>query len=278
MGREVRLPSISAIHAKWFGAVASMSENAGLTSASFRPGEGSRSETRRDQCTSGVRLAGASAPTRQRLLVIHRMASPHQGVALAGAYAHSALCRGAGFLHIEGAPDEAKANETAPTPLEPRAATLRTALARFFSSRGVPVDDVDDLVQDVFLRVVRQIEPAAIDNVEAYAFTAATSVLADRYRRRGARHANAHVTFLPERHGGEEVGPDRILEGRQALRATTRALLELPERTRRCFVLRRLEGLSFSEIAVRLGISVSSAEKDMQRAIRHVVARAGDLR
>ena len=41
-------------------------------------------------------------------------------------------------------------------------------------------------------------------------------------------------------------------------------------------MLRRLEGMPFSEIAVRLGISVSSAEKDMHGAIRHVVARAGE--
>jgi RNA polymerase sigma factor (sigma-70 family) len=53
-------------------------------------------------------------------------------------------------------------------------------------------------------------------------------------------------------------------------------LLELPERTRQIFVLRRLEGLSYFEIGRRLGVSVSAVEKHMQRAVRHLAARTGD--
>jgi RNA polymerase sigma factor (sigma-70 family) len=157
-----------------------------------------------------------------------------------------------------------------------RSNALRAALTRFFASRGIAAVEIDDLVQDVFLRVVRRGALDTLDNVEAYVFATAQSVLADRGRRRATRQVDAHVSFHPEIHGGEDLGPDRIAAGREQLSATTRALLELPERTRQVFILRRLEGMAFSEIAVRLGVSLSSAEKDMQRAIRHVVARAGE--
>jgi len=52
-------------------------------------------------------------------------------------------------------------------------------------------------------------------------------------------------------------------------------LLELPERTRVVFVLRRLENLSYSEIGLRLGLSVSAVEKHMLRAVRHLATRMG---
>jgi RNA polymerase sigma factor (sigma-70 family) len=54
--------------------------------------------------------------------------------------------------------------------------------------------------------------------------------------------------------------------------------MDLPERTRTVFVLRRLEGQSYREISLRLGLSVSAVEKHMLRAVRHLLARAGDAR
>ncbi len=69
-----------------------------------------------------------------------------------------------------------------------------------------------------------------------------------------------------------------MLAGREALRRTTQVLMELPERTRHVFILRRLERLSHQEIAVRLGLSVSAIEKHMLRASRHLLAHADAVR
>jgi RNA polymerase sigma-70 factor (ECF subfamily) len=63
------------------------------------------------------------------------------------------------------------------------------------------------------------------------------------------------------------------LLGKERLVRATAVLLELPERTRVIFVLRRLEGMRFNDIAARLGISVSAVEKHMQRAITHLMRR-----
>ena len=49
-----------------------------------------------------------------------------------------------------------------------------------------------------------------------------------------------------------------------------------PERTRAIFLLRRLEGMKYLDIAARLNISVSTVEKDMQRAVAHLTTRLGD--
>ena len=150
---------------------------------------------------------------------------------------------------------------------------LRGSLRRYFAARGMPPADIDDLVQEVYLRIVRRGNPDDIDDLVPYCFATAASVLRDRHRRRGVRNADAHVTFDPELHGGEAVEPERVLLGRQALQATTRALMELPERTRQVFILRRVEGQRHSEIATRLGISVSAVEKHMLRAVRHLLTQ-----
>jgi RNA polymerase sigma-70 factor (ECF subfamily) len=53
-------------------------------------------------------------------------------------------------------------------------------------------------------------------------------------------------------------------------------LLELPERTRTIFVLRRMEGLRYQDIAQRLGISLSLVEKQMARAVAYLSQRMHD--
>jgi RNA polymerase sigma-70 factor (ECF subfamily) len=78
------------------------------------------------------------------------------------------------------------------------------------------------------------------------------------------------VAFDSEMHGEEELDPLRILEGKEQLHAATASLLSLPERTRTVFILRRLEGRKFHDIATHLGISVSAVEKHMVRAIQHL--------
>jgi RNA polymerase sigma-70 factor (ECF subfamily) len=70
----------------------------------------------------------------------------------------------------------------------------------------------------------------------------------------------------------EEISPERVLQGRQAVTALRTALEELPQRTRAIFLLHRFEGLKYKEIARRLGISSSSVEKHMMAAIKHVRA------
>jgi RNA polymerase sigma-70 factor (ECF subfamily) len=156
------------------------------------------------------------------------------------------------------------------------AGTLRSSLSGYFRRRVRDRTEVDDLVQEVFVRIVGRDSMRPVEHLGRYVLRTAASVLADRGRRRSARRADAHVLFDPDYHGEEDLDADRILAGREELRAATAALLSLPERTRTIFVLHRLEGCRYHEIAAQLGISVSAVEKHMMRAIRHLTAFAGE--
>ena len=172
---------------------------------------------------------------------------------------------------VENASEERSQEEA----LARQSQASRAALERYFARHGVPPSECDDCVQEVFLRIVRRGRSDELEQFSAYIFATAASVLTDRHRARRTREADRHVPFEPELHGGHEAGPDQVLADREKLRRTTQVLMELPERTRHVFILRRLERLPHGEIAVRLGLSVSAVEKHMLRATRHLLARTG---
>jgi RNA polymerase sigma factor (sigma-70 family) len=156
------------------------------------------------------------------------------------------------------------------------AGPLRQSLARYFGRRISDASEVDDLVQEVFIRIVARDSTQPVLHLGGYVFQTAASVLADRGRRRTVRQADAHVTFDDERHTDQDFDADRILMGKQDLHAATAALLSLPVRTRTIFVLHRLEGCKYRDIGARLGITVSAVEKHMARAIQHLSETLGD--
>jgi RNA polymerase sigma factor (sigma-70 family) len=154
--------------------------------------------------------------------------------------------------------------------LEARAGPVRTWLTRFFRRKIRNDADVEDLVQDVFLRIASRDSTDTIEHLDGYVLRTALNVLADRTRHRNARRADHHVVFNMDLHGDTELDPARILGGKEELNATIAALLSLPERTRTIFLLRRLEDYKVRDIARHLGLSVSAVEKHLVRAVRHI--------
>ena len=151
---------------------------------------------------------------------------------------------------------------------------LRPALARYFRVRVREDSEVDDLVQEVFTRIVARRSENVIEHVAGYVFHTAASVLADRARQ-WSRGSKGQVQFDPEKHGGTDLDPHQHLAGREELRATLQALLTLPDRTRAIFILNRIDGHRYREIGLQLGISVSAVEKHMVRAIQHLHSTVG---
>lgn len=160
-----------------------------------------------------------------------------------------------------------------PEELSALIAEFRPALIRYFSRRLHPQHEVEDLVHDVLVRLVRNKEFAGAESVRGYVFQTANSVLVDYVRRRASSRAEKHSPFDADAHAGEVFGPDRVLQGKEELVRITAVLMELPELTRTIFVLRRIEGMKYRDIAVRLKLSLSAVEKHMQRAVACLLER-----
>jgi len=137
-------------------------------------------------------------------------------------------------------------------------------LTRFFSRR-VAAEDVADLVQETFRRLLGTASATRlqIDNPEAYLHRVADNLL--RNRAVAPLHRAAHVP-LDE---NAIAGPDPLdqLESRDAVARVDAAMLHLKPKTREIFMLHRLDGLSYAEIAATKGMSVKGVEKQIAKAL-----------
>lgn len=161
--------------------------------------------------------------------------------------------------------------------LDQLAQRYRYPLIAFFTRRVGSSSEAEDLTQEVFLRMVRRLGVSGVDNVEAFLFRTAVNLLRDRSRR-GKTLASREVDFA-QRHGDvDDLSPERLFDSRQSLGLVIEVLSELDERTRDAFILHRLEGMKHAQIAEVLGVSVSSVEKYIVKALTLLVKRSGEGR
>ncbi len=151
---------------------------------------------------------------------------------------------------------------------------FRAPLIHYIQRRAPARFEPEDLVQDIFLRLARRADLATIERVEGYLFQTAASVLADRYRKDG-RSLDFVESFDDSLQGEEVLTPERVVIGRESLDELVKALHLLPERTRNIFVLYHFEGVRQKDIAGRFEMPISTVEKHMARANKHLLQRVG---
>jgi RNA polymerase sigma factor (sigma-70 family) len=157
----------------------------------------------------------------------------------------------------------------------------REPLIRYFARRGVPASTAEDLAQETFTSMFGLANRDHIENEEAYLFRVAANVFGQYVRKRHTHHAQAHVSIDEiniDATPAEEPRADRILEGKDNFALFKVALAELKPKTREIFLLNRLDGLTYTQIAVRFGLTPSAIEKHMIRALAHLNKRLGDWR
>ena len=142
------------------------------------------------------------------------------------------------------------------------------ALRAWFGRRLRNPADVDDAVQDVWVRAQPHLTAGGIDNVSSYLFQTAQSVLTDKARRASVRAEALHESLREMHHPVEGVTPDRVLLGKEAIARIAAKVKAMPERTRDIFILHRFENVSYGEIASMMGLSVSAIEKHIMKALR----------
>ncbi len=142
----------------------------------------------------------------------------------------------------------------------------RRPLLQYFRRRSIEPSDAEDLVQTVFLRLLRKLQSNDGALSDAYVFTAASSVLVDHHRRGRTSVAGAAVELDPHL-AAAEPSAQQILEDRQSLRVMLDSLSKMGAKWRRAFVLHRFESLSYAEIARKMGVSASSVEKYVMAAL-----------
>ncbi|RZF64841.1 RNA polymerase sigma factor [Sphingomonas populi] len=130
--------------------------------------------------------------------------------------------------------------------------------------------DVDDIVQDTWLRAAR---PATteITHPRAFLFQTALNLFRDRKRREAVRQQHREgVTADQGRGDGHGMSEQ------EAILELERIVLDLPEKMRDVFVLSRFRHMSNAEIATTLGISIKTVEWRMGKALALCMSRLRD--
>ncbi|QFY43084.1 RNA polymerase sigma factor [Candidatus Methylospira mobilis] len=143
-------------------------------------------------------------------------------------------------------------------------------MTAFIRGRWPGETDVDDIVQESFLRLSQCPDPMAIQNPRAYLFQIASNLVVDQHRRHITRNELAEPDIELESLPDTSMCPARRWETQSDLDRFTELLDQLPEVRRHAFVLFRIEGLSHAEIAVRLGIAVRTSERHVMKATQHI--------
>lgn len=147
---------------------------------------------------------------------------------------------------------------------EQLAAYLRKAFGN-----GPP--DPHDIVHDAFRKLLEQKSLSHISNLRAFLWRTAINILLNQKRNIQTRsnfdYEVEHLFFAMQ---GPASTPERVLDVKQQLAIIEAVLKNMPERRRKAFLWNRVDGLNFTAIGNRLGIT--------RRAVaRHVIQAAYEL-
>jgi RNA polymerase sigma factor (sigma-70 family) len=144
-------------------------------------------------------------------------------------------------------------------------------LRRFLLARVRNVADVSDIVQEVYLRMLRVPNIESIRSPEAYLFTVAHHVVQQHTLRLSAAPPCVELTqMLNSPQAAPDTDPVLEIDALQCLDQLQGALEKLSPKVRAIFLLHRRDGLSFDEIGARLCVSRPMVKKYLVKALMHL--------
>lgn len=146
-------------------------------------------------------------------------------------------------------------------------ARFHAELLRYTRSRVNDIEVAADLVQEACVRVMRYRGTLGSESLRSMLYRIINNLLADHWRRAQTRFADAHVSLDAEPIPALAPLPEDALADEERMAALKRAIMSLPPKRRQILILARLQGKSHSEIARECGITVSTVEKHLARAI-----------
>ncbi len=131
--------------------------------------------------------------------------------------------------------------------------------------RGVN-DDAQDVVQSVFTRLSALDRPEQVKDPRRYLFRAARNLVIDNARRR----VREYPVFVEDSdaEAQDSNSPEQQLLSREELRILEWSLTRMPRKRRQIFIMTRIQGQSYQEAALQLGMSNAAVQKNMTRALR----------
>ena len=135
--------------------------------------------------------------------------------------------------------------------------------------------EVDDVIQEMYARIVSLPSLESIKYPRQYAIQTAVAIVIDYVRRSRIISINSGGLLEKLQVASGEASPEEQIEFREEIAQIAQFLACLPRTTRETLILRRVEGLSQRQTADRLGISVKTVEKHMARGVSMLIEMFG---
>jgi RNA polymerase sigma factor (sigma-70 family) len=143
----------------------------------------------------------------------------------------------------------------------------QTFLKRFLTRFLSRPQDIEDVVQDTFLKAYTAEKSRKINSPKAFLFRVARNTALTALTKKSQQ-----IISYIENYDSEDIINDEVLVeeqamARQRLGLFCQSALEMPPQCRRVFLMAKVYGMSYKEISAQLGISVSAIEKHVAKGL-----------
>ena len=138
------------------------------------------------------------------------------------------------------------------------------SLIQFLATRLRSVQEAKEVAQEAYVRLLSLEDSGAVSFLRAFLFKTAANLAVDRIRGRNRQQHALDAGLCAD--SREVPTPDREAATAQEVEIVRRLIGELPPKCRHAFLLHRVHGAEFSDIAKEMGLS--------ERMVRHYVLRA----
>lgn len=145
------------------------------------------------------------------------------------------------------------------------------AVRRWLRQQGSSPEDCDDLVQEAYAKLAALQRPEQIVRADAYFFQIVRHLRVDQLRRLKIVRIESVQEIEAFSDGHDTLSPERIVGDRDELSQVLRLIAALPPRCAEILRLRKIEGLSQREIALKLGVSESIVENDAGKGLASIL-------
>lgn len=150
------------------------------------------------------------------------------------------------------------------------------SLVQFLRARTATEQDAEDAAQESMTKLLRYRESEPPSAWKQLLYRIAVNVAHDQFRVSQTHRSKDHVALDGLDIAAAEHSPEQRAVYDQQVTRLTQAILALPPKCQRVYLLKRVHGLSHAQIAERCGISIKMVEKHLATALAQLRRKVGE--
>jgi len=148
-----------------------------------------------------------------------------------------------------------------------------TGLIRYLEKRLHSREDVEDVAQEVWVRLIKHTGLDGLEPSLPLLCTIASNLIKDLLRKQSAKANYRHVSLSDIDVKSKTASPEEIVISNEGIKKFKHIFRSLNKVHRQVFTLHRLEGYTYEEISIKMGISKSTVYKHLNHAMLDLMGK-----